>query len=142
MEDASCNKSMKMTPQRMAIMKHLDGNTYHPSAADIYGALREQFPTMSLATVYNTLEVLKEQGAVIELSIDRGKKRFDPNPKPHHHLMCIKCRAIVDVFVEFPLTLPDAQTQGFEIIGNRVDFYGICKSCSDKQKGSIQIDQQ
>jgi Fur family peroxide stress response transcriptional regulator len=82
MEDGPGNKSMKMTPQRMAIMKHLDGNTYHPSAADIYGALREQFPTMSLATVYNTLEVLKEQGTVIELSIDRGKKRFDPIRNP------------------------------------------------------------
>ncbi|NLT22511.1 MAG: transcriptional repressor [Syntrophorhabdus sp.] len=141
MAEGHDSKSMKMTPQRMAIMKYLDGNTCHPSAADIHGAIREQFPTMSLATVYNTLETLKERGAVIELSIDRLKKRFDPNPEPHHHLMCIKCKAIIDVFVELPLTLSDAQTQGFEIIGNRVDFYGICKSCSDEQKGTIEKNQ-
>jgi Fur family peroxide stress response transcriptional regulator len=134
-------KNMKMTPQRIAIMKYLDGNTSHPSAGDIYGALKEQFPTMSLATVYNTMETLKTQGAVIELSIDRGKKRFDPNPEPHHHLICVKCKAIVDVFIDFPLTLSDADTRGFEIIGNHVDFYGICKPCSDEQRGSIQGNQ-
>lgn len=128
---------MKMTPQRMAIMKHLDGNTAHPSAADIHGALRQQFPTMSLATVYNTMETLKQQGSVIELSIDPGKKRFDPNPKPHHHLICVRCKTIVDIFVEFPLQLSDRETGGFEIIGNRVDFYGICKECADAHEEMI-----
>ncbi|MEN6615250.1 MAG: transcriptional repressor [Syntrophorhabdus sp.] len=125
---------MKMTPQRMAIMKYLDGNTMHPSAADIYSALREHFPTMSLATVYNTMEVLKEQGSVIELAIDPVKKRFDPNPQPHHHLICIKCKAIVDIFLQFPLQLADNQAMGFEILGNHVDFYGICKKCANKNK--------
>lgn len=125
---------MKMTPQRMAIMKYLEGNTMHPSAADIYAALHEQFPTMSLATVYNTMETLKEQGSIIELSIDPVKKRFDPNPRPHHHLICVKCKAIVDIFLEFPLKLTGNQTMGFEILGNHVDFYGICKNCSNKNK--------
>ncbi len=114
----------------MAIMKYLDGNVTHPSASDIYGALHEQFPTMSLATVYNTMETLKEQGKVTELSIDTLKKRFDPDTRPHHHLICIKCRKIVDIFVEFPLHLPDDQKCEFDIIGNRVDFYGICKDCT------------
>jgi Fur family peroxide stress response transcriptional regulator len=134
MKDDPGKRNMKMTPQRMAIMKYLDGNTSHPSAADIYRALREQFPTMSLATVYNTMETLKDKGAVVELSIDRGKKRFDPNPKPHHHLICVKCNAIVDIFVELPLALSDTETGGFEVTGNRVDFYGICKSCSNERK--------
>lgn len=124
------NKIMKMTPQRMAIMKYLDGNVMHPGASDIYGALHEQFPTMSLATVYNTMETLKKQGMVIELSIDPVRKRFDPNPKPHHHLICIKCKTIVDIFVEFPLYLSEDEKYEFEILGNHVDFYGICKNCA------------
>lgn len=135
------NSSMKMTPQRMAIMKYLDGNTSHPSASDIYEALHEQFPTMSLATVYNTMETLKQQGSVVELSIDAGKKRFDPNPKPHHHLICVRCRKIVDIFVDFPLELPPERTGGFEIIGNHVDFYGVCSMCSGKQENTTQTKQ-
>ncbi|MCK9226266.1 MAG: transcriptional repressor [Syntrophorhabdaceae bacterium] len=121
---------MKMTPQRIAIMKYLEGNVTHPSAGDIYSALHGQFPTMSLATVYNTMETLKDQGRVIELSIDPAKKRFDPNTEPHHHLICIKCKVVVDIFVEFPMKLPEDERYGFEIIGNRVDFYGICKDCA------------
>jgi Fur family transcriptional regulator, peroxide stress response regulator len=127
-------KIMKMTPQRMAIMQHLDGNVTHPGAADIYGALHKQFPTMSLATVYNTMETLKEQGMVVELSIDPAKKRFDPNIEPHHHLICIECKKIVDIFTEFPLGLTEDEKNGFEIICNRVDFYGICEDCSGAGK--------
>lgn len=123
-------KIMKMTPQRMAIMKYLDGNVTHPSASDIYGALHGQFPTMSLATVYNTMETLKEQGKVIELATDPAKKRFDPNVEPHHHLICMQCKKIVDIFSEFSLGLTEDDKHGFEIIGNRVDFYGICKDCA------------
>lgn len=129
--NGSPHKTMKMTPQRIAIMKHLDGNVTHPSASDIYGALHEQFPTMSLATVYNTMETLKEQGMVVELSIDPAKKRFDPNVEPHHHLICMQCRKIVDIFADFPLGLTEDDKRGFKIIGNRVDFYGICKDCAD-----------
>lgn len=121
---------MKMTPQRMAIMRYLDGNVTHPSASDIYGALHGQFPTMSLATVYNTMETLKEQGRIVELSIDPGKKRFDPNVEPHHHLICTRCSKIVDIFTEFPLGLTKDEMHGFEIIGNHVDFYGICGDCA------------
>ena len=124
------SKTMKMTPQRIAIMGYLDGNVTHPGAGDIYWALHEQFPTMSLATVYNTLETLKEKGMVTELSIDPVKKRFDPNTEPHHHLICIKCRTIVDIFVSFPICLSEEETQGFEVMGNHVDFYGVCGNCA------------
>ncbi len=113
----------------MAIMKYLDGNVTHPSAGDIFGALHSEFPNMSLATVYNTLETLKEQGMVVELSIDPAKKRFDPNTDPHHHLICIKCKTIMDIFIDFPIRLSEDKRHGFEIISNRVDFYGICKNC-------------
>lgn len=111
-------------------MKYLDGNVTHPSVSDIYAALQERFPTMSLATVYNTMETLKEQGMVAELAIDPAKKRFDPNVEPHHHLICLECSKVVDVFAQFPVSLSNDEKQGFAIMGNRVDFYGICKDCA------------
>jgi len=126
--------SIKITPQRLAIIEYLEGNKSHPSAADIYKAVSEKYPMMSFATVYNTLEKLREKGQVLELSIDTGKKRFDPNATPHHHLICIDCKAITDVHRNFVLDLREGERCDYDIIGNHVDFYGICPKCKQRKK--------
>lgn len=125
--------SLKLTPQRLAIMEYLEGNTSHPSAAEIYSVVSEKYPTMSFATVYNTLQALREKGRVLELSIDSGKMRFDPNTKPHHHLICLQCKNIADVHRKFALNLAEGERCDYEIIGNHVDFYGICPKCKQEK---------
>jgi Fur family peroxide stress response transcriptional regulator len=120
---------LKLTPQRLAILDFLEGNTNHPSAEDIYKALSENFPTMSLATVYNTLDSLKNKGRILELSIDPEKKRFDPNTEPHNHLICIKCKRVADIQKTFDLGLAGSQISDFEILGHHIEFYGICPAC-------------
>lgn len=122
---------MKLTPQRMAIMAYLDGNVQHPSADDVYRAVKGKFPTMSFATVYNTLETLKQRGALIELTSDPGKKRFDPNTRPHHHLICTGCRKIVDVMADIRLDAADAVFAGFQVTGNHIEFTGLCPACQE-----------
>lgn len=119
----------RLTPQRMVILEYLDGNKEHPSAEDIYRAVSKRFPTMSIATVYNTLERLRRKRGVLELTIDPDKKRFDPNTEPHHHLICVKCKRIVDVHVDYDLVVPDQLKDDFEITGNHVEFYGVCSAC-------------
>ena len=121
---------LKLTPQRIAILEYLEDNEKHPSASDIYCAVSKKFPTMSLATVYNTLKALAKRDTVLELGIDPDKKRFDPNTGPHHHLICTKCRRIVDIHSEFNIGLSEGEKHGFEIIGNHVDFYGLCPTCT------------
>lgn len=123
---------LKLTPQRIAILQYLDGNLSHPSAEDVYRAVRRKFPTMSCATVYNTLETLKGLGRVVELTGDPGKKRFDPDPHPHHHLICTACRRIEDLRVEFRLSVPEQDLAGFAVAGNHIEFYGTCPRCSSK----------
>ena len=125
---------LKLTPQRLAILKYLENNREHPSAADIHNAVSRNFPTMSLATVYNTLKILKRLKNIQELSIDADKRRFDPDTGDHNHLICIRCKKIVDVKHEFSLDIPDAEKQEFEIIGNHVDFYGVCPGCRNRKK--------
>lgn len=120
---------IKLTPQRLAILEYLDGNTSHPSAEEIFTAVSRKFPTMSFATVYNTLETLRQKGRVVELSIDPAKKRFDPGVKPHHHLICTVCRRIDDVHVDYQLSLPAEIRSRFEITGNHIEFYGVCPEC-------------
>ena len=121
----------KLTPQRIAILDYLDGNKEHPSADEIYRAVSEKFPTMSVATVYNTLDALKRRGVLLEITIDPNKKRFDPGSEPHHHLMCIRCKKVVDVHNEFELTIPLGQRHGFEIMGNHIEFHGLCEQCRE-----------
>jgi Fur family peroxide stress response transcriptional regulator len=131
------NISLKLTPQRLAILEYLEGNKDHPSASDIYKAVSERFPTMSFATVYNTLKALKGKENIQELTIDPDKKRFDPNMMHHHHLICIHCRKIIDIDTKFELGLSDTQKHGFELTGNHIDFYGVCPECitiQDTQK--------
>ncbi|MBI5408991.1 MAG: transcriptional repressor [Nitrospirae bacterium] len=120
---------IKLTPQRLAILSYLNGNKTHPSAEDIYKAVQKQYPTMSFATVYNTLEALRDKGNIRELKIDPAKKRYDPDNTPHHHLICVKCNCIVDIHEDFDLNLPGKLTRGFDLIGKSIEFYGICRKC-------------
>jgi Fur family peroxide stress response transcriptional regulator len=122
-------KGIKLTPQRLAILEYLDGNKSHPSAENIYKAVRRKFPMMSFATVYKTLETLRHKGDLLELTIDPLRRRYDPDTKPHHHLICITCKKIVDIEAELPVSIPDEAKEGFEVTGNHVEFYGICSDC-------------
>jgi Fur family peroxide stress response transcriptional regulator len=127
------DSGLKLTPQRLAILEYLDGNKEHPSAEDVYKAVSRKFPTMSLATVYNTLTTLKQRGLVRELTMDPAKMRFDPQPTPHHHLICTHCRRIIDIHTRLRINLPEMEQEGFEIIGNHVEFYGRCPKCKNNK---------
>jgi len=124
---------LKLTPQRLAILEFLDGNKEHPSAEDVYKAVSKKFPTMSLATVYNTLMTLKQRGLVKELTMDPLRMRFDPQPTPHHHLICVDCRKIIDIHTRLRVNLPEMEQEGFEIVGNHIEFYGRCPKCKNKK---------
>lgn len=121
--------NIKLTPQRIAILHYLKDNKSHPSAEDIYKSVKKQFPTMSFATVYNTLEALKNKGNILELKIDSAKKRYDPDCSDHHHLLCTKCKKIMDIFKDFKINLSEDLTDGFELLGNNIEFFGICRDC-------------
>lgn len=127
-------KGFKLTPQRIAILKFLEGNTSHPTAEDIYTEIKKKYPTVSFATVYNTVQALRDRGELLEITIDPERKHFDPNPSAHHHIMCTGCGKIGDVFSDYStsLELPEEVTREFAVTGNHVDFYGICTDCRAK----------
>ncbi|MBI5180297.1 MAG: transcriptional repressor [Nitrospirae bacterium] len=124
---------LKLTPQRLAILDYLEGNKSHPTAEDIYKAVSKRFSTMSLATVYNTLEALKRKGVVLELTIDPNKKRFDPDTISHHHIICIRCGKVSDVSDnKLMLNMPKVSMRDFKIMNWHIDFHGICMECEGK----------
>ena len=126
-------KGFKLTPQRIAILKYLEGNTSHPTAENIYMAIKEKHPTVSFSTVYNTVESLKERGEILEITIDPERKHYDPNLNPHNHIVCTVCNRIGDVFADYSgvMNLPPDVLEEFTVTGNHVDFYGVCGECRD-----------
>lgn len=126
------DKGLKLTPQRLAILEYLDENKSHPSADDIYTEIRKKFPMMSFATVYNTIETLKKKGYLVELTIDPERRHYDPDISPHHHLICKKCKKIVDIHRDFSVNIPEDQKGAFEVLGNHIEFYGVCQKCKTK----------
>lgn len=124
-------RGFKITPQRLAVLKALVGNTSHPTAEAIYDLIRRDHPTMSFNTVYKTLEVLESIGEVAVLDLGAGKKHFDPNMAPHHHVVCRRCRKILDVHEELSeaFLAPDHLRDRYRIDGYQVKFFGLCDDC-------------
>lgn len=125
-------RGCRITPQRMAILDILVASDGHPSVEQVYDQLREDFPMTSLATVYKTVALLKEEGQVLELGFASGGSRYDGRrPHPHPHLVCIRCQRIIDpelgVLDDLPLQL--SQRYGYRIVSQRLDFYGVCPDC-------------
>lgn len=128
---------LKLTAQRLAILEYLNGNTSHPSANDIYKFVTRKFPTLSFATVYYTLRKLKQKKLIVELNIDTNKKRYDPNITSHNHIICIKCKRLKDIFVNFDIDVSMEQKGGYLIISNHIEFYGYCPKCAKKIKMEV-----
>ncbi len=124
---------LKLTPQRLAILEYLENNRSHPSAEDIYNALKPRFPSMSFATVYNTLEILAKKGLVKEINVESTRKRFDAFTHPHHHFFCKNCRKVIDIEnlkdnIQVPEEIKDCELTEYHIV-----FYGLCPECKKKQ---------
>ncbi|MCL4531674.1 MAG: transcriptional repressor [Actinobacteria bacterium] len=116
----------------MAVLQVLAASEGHPSVQRVYELVRKDFPMTSLATVYKTVALLKEMGEILELGFSDDSNRYDANkPFPHPHLICVKCRSIIDPEVTTLSVLPEevAQATGYRIVSHRLDFYGICPRC-------------
>ncbi|MEW5763069.1 MAG: Fur family transcriptional regulator [Bacillota bacterium] len=121
---------LKATPQRLAILGFLQGNTTHPSAEEIYRALKPKFPSLSPATVYNTLEALIQAGVLQEVGIDPARRRVDPNPAPHTHFLCARCGRVYDLILPaVEIDVPD-EVAGFRIHRYALNLYGVCRECA------------
>lgn len=126
----------RITPQRLAILDALVRSDGHPSAEDIYRHLARKYPTMSPATVYKTLALLKSQGEVLELEFSDLANRYDgKKPYPHPHVICTACGLVIDPsFLGLEdITSHVTSETGFEISSHRLDFYGICPDCQKKK---------
>jgi Fur family peroxide stress response transcriptional regulator len=122
---------LKVTPQRLAIYEALAKRADHPSPEEVWNAVRPQMPTLSLATVYKTLDALAQAGLVAQVAHRGDTKRFDANVEPHHHLICRACSRIAD-FVDARLDiLPDVGALGFSADEVKAQIFGVCGDCAE-----------
>jgi len=125
-------RGYRLTPQRTALLRLIASSEGHPSASHLYEQIKPQFPTTSLATVHITLSLLKELGEVLERGFSNDDNRYDGSrPYPPPHLICVRCRRIIDPEVRLvdDLTHEVAQQTGYDILSHRLDFYGLCPDC-------------
>ncbi len=121
---------VKPSVQRMAIMDYMLTHFTHPSVDDIYNALSPKFPTLSRTTVYNTLKLFVEHGAVKMLTIDERNACFDSDTTLHAHFLCKKCGKIYDMPLQGESRLLEGTlVDGCEITEIHQYFKGICKDC-------------
>ena len=130
--EALRKKGYKATPQRIAICRFALNSRDHPTAQQVHAQVKKIHPTVSLATVYKTLEMLKSLDLIQEINLPQGQARFDSYMKPHINLICLQCGNIVDLDETTAIeeTRKVAATAKFNPKGQRIDIFGICKRCS------------
>lgn len=128
-------KIFRQSKQRTRILDLLRSTENHPTADWLYEKLKNEFPRLSLGTVYRNLSILTEQGKIKKIRFGSTFDRFEANIKPHDHLICESCGKILDfeIPVYEDLELKVKQQTNFTIHHHKIDFYGICAECNSKE---------
>lgn len=124
----------KVTPQRLAVYDMLSHTTEHPTAKMIYQKVKEQYPTVSFATVYKSVEIFSKLGVIQVLNTGEDSFRYDAKTSEHPHIKCTKCGRVNDVShldARAVESLVENET-GFKVNGHQFYFYGICPDCQKK----------
>ena len=138
-------KNIKITSQRLEILRYLDQNRMHQSVDQIYNKLKNKNPSLPKTTVYNSLQILAKEGIIKTISISNSELRYDFNNNNHHHFLCKKCGKIIDVDIkckncyvnhdnEFKCpNVIDLIKKGYEIDEIHGYFKGLCNDCKLKE---------
>ena len=125
------SNGFKVTPQRLAVYEALANTKEHPNAEMIFNGLQATYPTMSLATVYKTIDILHEIGLVQILNAGEDSFRYDADVSEHAHIRCVECGRVGDVFDLDTAKFNDQiqQNTKYRLVGQQFYFYGICADC-------------
>jgi len=122
----------RFTEQRAAVYRYLAGTDVHPTADEVFSAVRRDLPGISLATVYKSLETLVGCGLAVKLTYADESARYDGRTDPHHHARCMVCGGVTDIPGEIPASEIRAlrsRADGFMVTGYRLELSGYCSTC-------------
>ena len=126
--------TLKYSRQRASIKEYLDHTTEHPTADTVYLHVREEFPRISLGTVYRNLSLLEEIGEIIKISTGVGPDHYDYNTAPHYHFICRGCGRVMDIDLDFAdeLMTQVQESTDLAIESCSVSFTGLCPDCKNE----------
>ena len=131
-------KTLKYSRQRESIKASLMNRHDHPTADALYASIREEFPNISLGTVYRNLVLFQQQGLIQSIGVVKGQERFDGCIAPHSHLICTCCGAVMDLphpmLDDGDLDQTVSAQYGFLVQRHELIFYGTCENCQNKIK--------
>ena len=125
---------LKYSRQRESIKEYLNRSCEHPTADTVYMSVRQEFPNISLGTVYRNLNLLADLGEAIKITTPNGGVHFDGRTEPHYHFHCNHCGNVIDLNLEELNCINEAAGKNFEgvIESHTMMFYGTCKDCLKK----------
>lgn len=125
---------LSVTPQRLAIYKCIMDDASHPNPESIYRRLQQAHPTISFATVYKTLETFEKHGIIRTVTSLHNTVRYDPVTVPHHHIVCTRCKKVVDLMDDQlnEINVPEAVSSGNQLLDFSIQFNVICAECRQK----------
>ncbi|MEX2466437.1 MAG: transcriptional repressor [Gemmatimonadota bacterium] len=135
LRDALEASGQRFTEQRAAVYRYLVGTDTHPTADEVLVAVRRELPTISLATVYKSLETLVGCGLAVKLTYTDNSSRYDGRTDPHHHARCLGCGRVTDLPGELPKREIEAirdRASDFTVVGYRFEVSGYCPACVPK----------
>ncbi len=130
--------NLKHSRQRASIKEYLAHTTEHPTADTVYLHLKEEYPNISLGTVYRNLNLLADRGEIVKISTPDGGDRFDGRLDPHYHVVCSSCGNVYDLEMEDEqmdsINRLAAEHYDGSIDGHTILFYGTCPACLEKAR--------
>jgi Fur family peroxide stress response transcriptional regulator len=138
--EALQSKGFRLTPHREAVHAYLASVNHHPTAEEVYLAVKAHGSRLSLATVYNALEALVEAGLASKLAFGDGSARYDIRTDQHDHIHCLGCGMLRDLPPRLRReSLGDVPEAGFQVTGYRLELLGYCAACRQRQSRQIRI---
>ena len=136
MRNSLSELGVSITRRRAKTLEALAVTDRHPSVNELHAEVRRWYPSTSLATIYNTIELLKEAGQVLELEFSGAANRYDGrHPDSHPHLICLSCQSIEDMSAveskDDSLRQVSTAT-GYKVVRERTDYYGVCPECQEE----------
>jgi Fur family peroxide stress response transcriptional regulator len=129
-------RGCRMTPQRLELVRVIGVSDGHPSASQLHKTIKRRFPTMSQATVYKTLALLKEMSQVQEISLPEESRYDGCRPDPHPHLVCTGCGRIADGDLQVePVAISRLErSSGYRGLRPQIVLYGLCATCTQSEQ--------
>lgn len=133
MKKESTHNRRRNTRQRQIILEELSKVKSHPKADTLFQTVRKRMPAISMGTVYRNLNLLKEEGKVLELACGRYSSHYDADTRNHYHFFCVECESIFDLDAPIlqDLDITISRSSGMRVAYHRIHFYGYCRNCKD-----------